>query len=58
MSGVSPVRTELDDLLEEIIEKMELHAAEKDRMTKGTKKEGRSCGKRCETEGHGGPQPN
>ena len=35
MSGVSPVRTELDDLLEEIIEKMELHAAEND---KGNKK--------------------
>ena len=38
-SGVSPVHTELDDLLEEIIEKMELHAAKNDKENEKKKRE-------------------
>ena len=38
-SGVSPVHTELDDLLQEIIEKMELHASKNDKENEIKKRE-------------------
>ena len=38
-SGVSPVHTELDDLLQEIIEKMELHASKNDKESEKKKRE-------------------
>lgn len=38
-SGINPVPTELNDLLEEIIEKMELHAAKNEKENENKKRE-------------------